>query len=178
MSRGKITAVLLALGICVFAYFFWRDLRLSSTFVPRDLPDLVVENFNFKRAMEGRDWSVFAVSAEHQAGVVRAAEVDLRVDEPERRAAVHAISGEFVRDNSEMLLFTVDGTVHYSQGSADVTAMAASYDATGGVWLFPRGMELSGEDVFMAGNRASIDADGVFHFWKGVRAEWTDPQRR
>ncbi len=174
------TAALLLLGVCAFGYFFWRDLRLPRTFIPRDLPDLVVENFNFKRTMEGRDWGVVAVSAEHQSGVVRAASIDLLVDESEagRNASVHAISGEFMRDNSEMLLFTVDGTVHYSDGSADVAAPIASYDATNGVWLFPSGMELFGAEAFMTGNLASIDAEGVFHFGKGVRAEWTNRQRR
>ncbi|MDL2264652.1 hypothetical protein LJC31_08385, partial [Synergistaceae bacterium OttesenSCG-928-I11] len=146
------------------------------TFVSRDLPDVVVENFNFNRTMGDRNWRVVAVSAEHKSGIVRAAVIDLHVDEPTvgRKAAVHAISGEFVRDDSEMLLFTVDGTVHYADGSADVAAPVASYDAASGVWFFPSGMELFGENAFMTGNIASIDAQGVFHFEKGVRAEWTN----
>ncbi len=153
------TAVLILLGACIFAYFFWRDLRLPRTFIPRDLPDLVVENFNFKRTVGSRDWGVVAVSAEHQSGVVRAAAVDLLVDEPEARrtASIHAISGEFVRDNSEMLLFNVDGTVHYPDESADVTAKIASYDAAGDAWLFPSGVELSGEELFMTGEETELD---------------------
>jgi hypothetical protein len=141
-----------------------------------DLPDVVVENFNFKRSMEGREWNVVAVSAEHRSGVVRAATIDLFVDEPSvrRNAAVRAISGEFTSGNSEMSLFTVNGVVRYADGSADIAAPEANYDAADDTWFFPDGAELFGEESFMTGNVVSVDAGGVFHFGKGVRAEWTN----
>lgn len=174
VSRGRIILVTICLLTAVFGYFFWRDLRLPDTFVPRDLPDLVVENFSFKRTITDREWSVAAVSAEHKSGVVTAASVDLFVDETsdDRSAKIFAESGEFTRDNAEVLLFYIGGSMATGGSSVEVAAPVASYDSDLGVWRFPEGMEIFTEDKHMTGNAASIDRAGNFNLWKGVSATW------
>lgn len=174
MSRGRIVIVTLCVLTAVFAYFFWRDLRLPQNFVPRDLPDLVVENFSFKRTIADREWNVEAVSAEHRSGVVTAVSIDIMIIETsgDMSAVLFAESGDFTRENSEMLLYSIDGSISTKASSVDLNAAVGSYDATLGAWRFSKGIELSGEDKFVKGSVASVDRSGNFDLWKGVSATW------
>lgn len=159
--------------IFVFSWFFWQDLKLDGGSIAA-LPDIVVENVDIKRDIEGRKWHIVARTAAHQQGVLQAKSIDLHIVETEtnRETNVHAASGDFTQESSKMILFEIDGVLLEQDRSIDMKAPVASYDATAGDWFFPGGLELQDHEIYLKGQTAAIDPQGIFKLEKGARAKW------
>lgn len=141
-----------------------------------DAPDLVVENFSFKRRIDDRDWNVTAVSAEHLHGVVSVADIAVSIDEPSasRRAEFVATSGDLVRESSFMSLYDVHGVAKSRSKDADIDATQANYDSERNIWVFGGGVDISTDEALFNGAAASIDKDGMIYFEGGVVTEWKE----
>lgn len=177
VSRGKIWPLALfatvgAIGLA--AFYMWRDLNLPVNMVFEKLPDVVVENLNFRREVEGREWQVAAVMAEREDNVVKASSIDLSIqDEVEgRRTDLRAVSGDFSEETSDVTLHSIDGVLSHSGGSVDMTAPFARYDSETGVWFFSQGIEMWDEDTRLTGEMATVTPEGVFTVERGAKILW------
>lgn len=180
MSRGRIAIAVLVVLIGAIALFMRHDLALSDDDKPRDLPNIAVDDFSFKRTINGRSWRVDAVSAEHRDENIIASVMNVAVEEMsgDSQAELHAVCGVFSQDISLMTMYDVTGGISFDGGLADASADVAAYDTSTGVWTFDEGMVISSDTVRVQGTAASIDADGVFTFGRGVRAKWHIDQDR
>ena len=177
VSRGKIwplvlLAVIGAVGLA--GYYLWRDLNLPENTVFKKLPDVVVENLNFWREVNGREWQVAAVSAEREGDAVKASSIDLSIrdEAADRRTDLRAISGDFSQDTSNVTLHTIDGVLFHAGGSVDVTAPLARYDSETGSWVFPQGVEMWDEETRLTGERATVTPEGIFTVERGAKILW------
>lgn len=144
--------------------------------VPKDAPDMIVEDFSFKRTIDSRDWNVAAVSAEHRDGIVNISDIVVSIDEPSarRNARFIAVSGDFLRDRSVLTLYDVQGIAMTGSMDADVDASKAKYDSESDVWLFDSGVAISTDEAIFNSGAASIDKQGIIFFESGVVTEWKE----
>lgn len=174
VSRGKIVAVISAVAVAVFIFYFWNDINLSNEVVSGNLPDVVVENLNFRRTIESKDWHITADTAEHNSGLIIANSMDININDLliNRRTTIYAQNGEFERDTSNLLLRSLDGFVFLEDRSVDLAAPLASYESSSDTWSFERGIEIEDDETFITGNEATITSDGIFSLEKGAHARW------
>ena len=177
VSRGKIwpLALLATIGaICLAAFYLWRDLNLPANMVFEKLPDVVVENLNFRRVVGGREWQVAAVTAEREGDVVKASSIDLSIrdEDADRRTDLRAISGDFSQETSDVTLHSIDGVLFHAGGSVDMTAPFARYDSETGAWIFPQGIEMWDEETRLTGETATVTPEGVFTVERGAKILW------
>ena len=178
MSRGRIWPLALILAIAavgVTGFYFWRDLNLPLNTVFEKLPEVVVENLNFQRDIDGRTWQVVARSAEHEEGVVRALSIDLSIsdDKTSRRTEIKAVSGDFAQATSDVTLHVIDGTLFLPESSVDMTAPLAQYNSTESSWRFSEGFEMWDEDTRLTGDDAIVTSEGLFIVERGARILWS-----
>lgn len=158
----------------LFAFYLWRDLNPPHRDSPESLPDVVVEDLTFDRVIEGKDWLVRAVRAEHRRGVIVASDLDMRVNEPSagRSTRVTAREGEFMQENGNISLSSVEGTALADGRSIDWSAPVASYDSARDIWVFEEGVVASDDQTVVSGEIATIEPGNVFKIEKGANARW------
>ena len=171
-GRLKILAVLLLSAMALF--YFCRDLRLSDTEAPVKLPDIMVENLNFRRTMDGRDWHITALRADHTAGVVKALSIDLAMnsEQKKQRAKLQAQSAEFSDVMEKIELKIVTGIIFTAERSVDVKSGYAAYSRSDDNWQFREGLELMDKDLYLKGREAEFSGNRIFSLKKGAYARW------
>ena len=171
-GRLKILAVVLLSVMAVF--YFCRDLRLSEVETPIKLPDIMVENLNFRRTADDRDWHITASSAEHTAGVVRAFSIDLTMksEKKAQSAGMRAQSAQFSDALEEIELKAVTGSIFTSERSIDVKSGYAVYSRSCDNWQFKEGLELMDKEIYLKGREAEFTGNRVFSLRKGAYARW------
>ncbi|MDR1515382.1 MAG: hypothetical protein LBS45_06785 [Synergistaceae bacterium] len=174
MYRGKIKLLLAIAAILALAFYIRRDMNLTPDFTLGDLPDVSVENLDFRRRIRSRDWHLRAKRAEHDSGVIRAFEMEIDVSEADSDGlmSLRASNGEFSEADYFLEVRSLDGVLFRDGRSMDVLAPQASYERSPDVWLFNRGIELWDEKTYIKGGMAAIASDGVFVLWKGAYVSW------
>ena len=174
MLRGRAAFFAVAALSAMGMFYFVRDLNLSNIELPTKLPDVVVENLNFRRTMDDRDWHITAVSAEHISGVVRAVSIDLNMksEQKAQSAMMHAAAAEFSEASGEVRMREVDGRIFLKGRSIDVRTASAFYYRSSDVWQFKDGAEFCDGEIFLKGGEAEFTGDGVFSLRKGAYARW------
>jgi hypothetical protein len=161
--------------ICVAAYYFWRDLNLPMRIGLKNLPDIVVENLDFRRTVGSRDVRLQAYAAEHESGFIRATDITISVKELNsgRETSMRAEKCEFSEDDSSAVeIKSLDGYVFLGDRSVDVSAPSASYERSSDVWRFEEGLDLSDDDISITGGTGAITSAGVVSLEKGVIVRW------
>ena len=173
MSRGRMVAFLVVALILVGGFFFWRDLTLPRTLTSVKLPDIVVENLDFRRTIDGKDWHIVAKTAEHDSGLINAKDMTVFIREPqtERSTLMFADAGEFVQESSNIELRSLDGFV-FTDRSIDISAPLARYDSSTDLWSFEEGIEMQDEETFITGKKATITTEGIFILEEEAYARW------
>jgi hypothetical protein len=171
MASGCAVFLIIAASL---VYFLMRDLGLPLSITSVRLPDVIVENIDFRREIDGREWHVVARTAEHDSGRIRADSLRVHVSEPEagRSAELEAVSGEFTQDGGDVLLYSLEGVVVTPDRSIDVIAPRAFYGGSEKIWTLDGGVTLRDGSSYMKGGSARIDPDGVVSIDKGVEARW------
>jgi hypothetical protein len=175
VSRGKIKALVVLAAASVAAFYAWRDMNLPLKKRLAELPDIVVENLEFRRTVNGRDLHLVAAAAEHNSSLIKAAGIVISVREPDsaRSAIMRAASGEFAQEGNSLNIRSLDGSVFLGNRSMDVAAPSASYEVSADIWSFEEGVELWDADAFIKGGAATITSNGVLSLRKGAYARWT-----
>ncbi|MDR3331017.1 MAG: hypothetical protein LBT08_00170 [Synergistaceae bacterium] len=171
---GWLAAAAFLLALFILGIYLWRDLTLPGRIEIRNLPDVIVENISFKRTIGAREWSVQAISAEHDSGTIRAASMDISIEESkaERAVRLNAVSGELVQESSNMVLYSINGFLETEGRSVSLRAPLVGYDGNEDVWTFGEGVEAADGDAYLSGRSARIEPGGIFILEKGVEAHW------
>jgi hypothetical protein len=169
-------ALLVCAILAVIGYFFWRDLHLKPETVTERLPDVVVENLDFRRTIEGKRWHVRTDRAEHEGGIIRTKQVYVHVaetrDDGAKDMRLRATSGSFQEDRSDATLHFVDGDLSLPNRSVDMRAQEARYIASDDRWFFPAGLRLWDDTLTIEGRKGEISSDGLFSLWEGAGVYW------
>jgi hypothetical protein len=175
VSRGKIKALIVTALLGVIAFYFWHDLNLPYDTILRHLPDIVVENLDFRRTIGSRDVRLLARAAERESGVIRATDITINVFEFDtgREMSVRAALGEFPEESTMIEIRSMDGSIYIGDRSVDISAPAATYERSDDTWSFREGVEFHDDDIFISGGDAAITSEGIISLEKGARVRWT-----
>jgi hypothetical protein len=180
--RGKITAAVILILVCVFAFYMRRDLEpravsgRTSSGQSAAAPDTVIDRLDASRTIDGRMWRVQAVSAERGEGVIRASliKVDIRDAANGNEFMIDAASGNFSEDGGVLNMRDIIGSASVDKRLVNISSRTASYDSESGAWLFDGGAQMSDGEVSLKGERAVISADGTFGLAGGAEAIWSE----
>lgn len=175
MSRGKIRLTLAIAAIVFLAFYVRRDMRLVPEFSLDNLPDVSVENLDFRRSIKSRDWRLRASKAEHDGGLIQVFEMKIDVTEPDsgRGIFLNAASGRFNEKDDFLGARSIDGILTLDGRSVDVLAPSADYERSADIWFFNEGIELWDSGSYIKGGAAAMQSGGVLAIRKGAYASWT-----
>jgi hypothetical protein len=174
VSHGRIKVLAAVVLLFAAAFYLWRDLNLSDEAGGlRRLPDIEVENLDFRRTIESRDWRLQARSAERDSGLTRASDMTITVKDldSENSTLLRAATGEF-SEEGVFEIRSLDGVLFFDDRSMEVTAPAAIYERSTDIWSFNEGIDLRDEKTFITGGTASISNEGVLSLRKGAIVRW------
>jgi hypothetical protein len=149
-------------------------MKLAPPFATDALPDVSVENLDFRRTTDGKSWHIRAARAEHASGLIRAygMEVDVSEEGSGRSMSMRAQRGEFAERDYSLELRSLDGTLFQGGRSMDVLAPLANYERSLDIWRFDQGIELWDDKSYIRGGAASIASDGALAIQKGAYVSW------
>jgi hypothetical protein len=173
--RGKIKLLLVIGIIFLLAFYIRRDMNLKPESLSDILPNVSVENLDFRRVIGSRDWHLRAERAEHYEGLIKAYSMQIDVTEPGsgRGMYLEAANGEFTEKDYFLEARSLDGKLALNGRSMDVSSPSANYEASTDIWSFNEGIELWDDKSFIKGEIAAIGKDGTFTIRKGAYASWT-----
>jgi hypothetical protein len=160
--------------VSVIALHLKHDLDLSKNILPNKLPDIMVENLDFARVINGKEWRMKASYAESGSGMIKARSLDIDMYETttKRNSRIYASWGEYSTKTEKMWFHDVEGVTFLGDSSVDFAASRADYDSSDDVWYFSEGITVSDDKVFVSGDIAKIDQFGVLSMGKGARVRW------
>ncbi|MDR1482502.1 MAG: LPS export ABC transporter periplasmic protein LptC [Synergistaceae bacterium] len=176
-GRGRPAAVAAVIFIVLAAlgvFYLRRDLDLRRVISTDNLPDIVVENLDFRRVIDGRDWRVTAKTAAHDSGLITANSIDIFVAEGDsgEAARFYAGSGEFAEKTDDVVLYSVRGALTARGRSLDVLAPRADYSNANKIWTLSGGVSLQDNEAKLKGETAKISLEGVVSIDTEVEARW------
>jgi hypothetical protein len=174
MGRPAVAAIIFIALAALGVFYLRRDLGLRVNIPTERLPDVVVENLDFRRVIDGRNWRVTARTAAHDSGLITANSIDVFVTGPDsgEAARFYAGSGEFAEKTDDVVLYTVRGALAARGRSIDVLAPRADYSNANKIWTLSGGVLIQDSEAELKGDTAKISLEGVVSIDTEVEARW------
>lgn len=175
ITKGKVIALTALLAVAVGSFYLWRDLHLGAAKnIP--LPDIIVEDIEIERVVNGKRWKILSPRAEHKDGIIYGASVDITIKDPNGRDIhVYADKGTFTRESSDITLTNGDCTMTENGKEYKLRSGFVEYDAKNERWNFSEGVRLSSENIVISGEKGRYDtADGDCYITNGGTVTWTN----
>lgn len=158
----------------VMSFYLWRDLRLSL-FPPKLLlPDVVVEDIELNRVIEGNKWHIIAARAEHRDGVIYGDSLDVTITAASGDVTrIKAEKGVFTREHSDLTFENANGSLAQGEKTYFLKSGHIFYDAAAKIWYFTNGVTLFDGTAEASGPEGRYDANtGVSTITGGSRITW------
>lgn len=172
----KRAAVVLAviLVIAVGAFYLWRDLHLGAALKNVSMPDIIVENIEIERVVNGKTWKIVSPRAEHKDGVIYGTAVDVTINDPNGRSThIYADGSTFTRESSDITLTNGSGTMTENGKSYDMRSGFVKYEAETERWNFSKGVTLSSKNMVISGDAGIYDTlSGDCRIMNGGTVTW------
>lgn len=175
INKRKAIVLAAVLAIAVGAFYLWRDLHLDALrSVP--LPDIIVENIEIERVVNGKTWIIISPRAEHKDGIIYGTSVDITIKDPNGRVT-HILADEstFARDSNDITLTNGDGTMTENGKVYTMKSGFVEYNAQNEIWNFSKGVTLTSEDMTISGDFGRYETlTGDCAVWDGGVVTWTN----
>lgn len=174
INKGKIIVAAAVLFIAAAAFYLWRDFHLKANVSDMPVPDILVENIEVNRNIDGKDWRFVSPRVEHKDGVVLGQSLDISVkDRDGGESRLFAASGTFLRDNNDVTLNKAYGAISSGGALYELTAGSADYIQSENVWFFKNTVKVSDENMDITGREGYFDENSSECLISGdARAEW------
>ena len=175
ISGKKLIVLTVILVIAVGAFYLWRDLNLSAmNKIP--IPDLVVENIEIERMINGKKWKLISPSVEHKDGIVYGDSMDVTITDPAGRVThIYADKGTFTRENNDVSLTSADGVMKENAKEYNLKSGNVKYEAAAEKWNFDDGVALSDGRMLIEGKKGYYDTkSGECRLTDGGTITWSD----
>lgn len=175
LTKREAIVLAVILAVAVGAFYLWRDLHLGAMKnVP--LPDIIVEDIEIERVVNGKTWIIISPRAEHQDGVIYGTSVDITIKDPNGRDThIYADKSTFTRENNDITLTNGDGTMTEKGKTYDMQSGFVEYDAETERWNFSNGVTLSSENMIISGDAGVYDTvSGDCYITNGGTVTWTN----
>ena len=156
LTKREAIVLAVILAVAVGAFYLWRDLHLGAMKnVP--LPDIIVEDIEIERVVNGKTWIIISPRAEHKEGVIYGTSVDITIKDPNgRNTHIYADGSTFTRENNDITLTNGDGTMT-EKGK------------------FSKGVTLSSENMVISGDAGVYETrSGDCYITNGGTVTWTN----
>ena len=174
-SGKKLIVLTVILVIAVGAFYLWRDLNLSAmNKIP--IPDLVVENIEIERMINGKKWKLISPRVEHKDGIVYGDSMDVTITDPAGRVThIYADKGTFTRENNDVSLTSADGVMKENAKEYNLKSGNVKYEAAAEKWNFDDGVALSDGRMLIEGKKGYYDTkSGECRLTDGGTITWSD----
>jgi len=174
-SRRRLIIFFSLAFFMVVAIYFWRDLGLGLDEI--DIPDIIVENIEIDRVIDGDTWRLKARRAEHRQGVIYGSSVDVTVNSENGDVKrLTSESGIFTREDGDVTLNIVSGDIVLSEdGNISLSAGRAHYEAVSETWFFSEGVTLFDGTFEASGPEGLFRVkDGVSEITGGATVIWKE----
>lgn len=167
-----LTVVLLtAVGV----YYVWRDLHLD-VIKNAPLPDVVVENLDLERVINGDKWQLKSPRVEHKDGIVYGDSMDVVITSPKGRVSrIKAEKGVFTRANNDLTLENADGVMSEKGKTYNLKSGKVFYSDAKKNWHFSDGIDLTMGNLNISGQDGYYDTkSGDCRITNGGRITWNN----
>ena len=175
ISGKKLIVLTVILVIAVGAFYLWRDLNLSAM-NKMPIPDLVVENIEIERMINGKKWKLISPRVEHKDGIVYGDSMDVTITDPAGRVThIYADKGPFTRENNDVSLTSADGVMKENAKEYNLKSGNVKYEAAAEKWNFDDGVALSDGRMLIEGKKGYYDTkSGECRLTDGGTITWSD----
>ena len=175
ISGKKLIVLTVILVIAVGAFYLWRDLNLSAM-NKMPIPDLVVENIEIERMINGKKWKLISPRVEHKDGIVYGDSMDVTITDPAGRVThIYADKGTFTRENNDVSLTSADGVMKENAKEYNLKSGNVKYEAAAEKWNFDDGVALCDGRMLIEGKKGYYDTkSGECRLTDGGTITWSD----
>ena len=122
--------------ISIGLFYLWRDLHLENI-KKMQIPDIVVENIQIEREVNGKLWKLIAPLVEHKNGIIYGQSLDVTIQEDSSKiSSVFAQKGMFTRDNNNIELLNAKAEMNNGNKKYTFHSDQAKYTAKSDTWYF------------------------------------------
>ncbi len=175
ISRKKAYTIAALIFIAVIVFFLWRDLNLAGRVGDIPLPDIIVENIEIDREINGAQWKLISPRVEHRDGLFYGESLDITITESgDKVTRISAEKGVFSRASNDVEMTGADAFVKDKNGEFRLTAQVVEFKAETEQWFFSGGVILTDGKIKVEGKEGIYDtqsgkciiSDGGVITWK------------
>ncbi len=158
ISRKKAYTIAALIFVAVIMAFLWRDLNLANRAGNIPLPDIIVENIEIDREINGKQWKLISPRVEHREGLFYGDSLDITITETDGKVTrINAKKGIFTRANNDIEMTSADAVMKAKDNVYDLKAGRVEFDAAKEFWSFFSGVMLTDGKITIEGKEGSYD---------------------
>ena len=159
ISKAKIKLSLISLSVLLLCFYVYKDLNLKQSETIK-IPDVVVNNIEVNRVVNGDNWLLKAPRVEHKDKKLYAKSLDIKVDTKDSKEIfILAEEGIFSRTDNNLELTSADAKMTENSKDYYLTAGNANYDSSSKIWSFSNSVRIT--DTKTVANAESGTFDSV-----------------
>ncbi len=159
ISRKKAYTIAALTFVAVIAAFLWRDLNLAKRAGEIPLPDIIVENIEIEREINGAQWKLISPRVEHREGLFYGESLDITITESNGKVTrINADKGVFTRANNDIEMTSADAVMKEKDKVYDLKAGRVEFKAARDLWSFFKGVMLTDGKITVEGQEGTYDA--------------------
>ena len=158
ISRKKAYTIAALLSVAVIVVFLWRDLNLANRVGEIPLPDIIVENIEIDREINGKQWKLISPRVEHRDGFFYGETLDITITETETKVTkIKALKGVFTRSNNDIQMTSADAVMTDQGKIYNLKAGEVEFEAAKELWRFSNSVMLTDGKLIIEGKGGSYD---------------------
>lgn len=171
LKKIIISAVILITAL--MAVYLWRDLHLGDKDRIR-VPDIVVENIEVNRDIEGKKWTLKAPRVEHKDGIIYGYSMDVTVAYKDgRKTELKSENGTFTRESEDITLNNSHGTLSDKDKMYNLNTGTAFYNSASKTWYFSNDIYISDAKSELTAAKGTYDTNtGIFSVSGNSKIKW------
>jgi len=158
ISRKKVYTIAALLSVAVIVVFLWRDLNLANRVGDISLPDIIVENIEIDREINGKQWKLISPRVEHRDGLFYGDSLDITITETETKITkIKALKGVFTRSSNDIQMTSADAVMTDQGKTYNLKAGGVAFEAAKELWRFSNSVMLTDGKLIIEGKDGSYD---------------------
>jgi lipopolysaccharide assembly outer membrane protein LptD (OstA) len=159
ISRKKAYTITALIITAVIVVFFWRDLNLANRVGNIQLPDIIVENIEIERDINGKRWKLSSPRVEHRDGLFYGDSLDIKITESDGKyTRISADNGVFTKANNDIEMTGANALMKHKDGEFSLKAGRVEFKAETEQWFFSGGVILTDRKIKVEGKEGVYDA--------------------
>lgn len=159
ISRKKAYTIAALFFIAVIIAFLWRDLNLANMAGDISLPDIIVENIEIEKEINGAEWKLISPRVEHRDGLFYGASLDITITESvDKITRIKADKGVFTRSSNDIEMTSADVVMTDKNKVYNLKTGRVEFKAAKELWSFFNGVMLTDGKVTLEGKEGTYDS--------------------